>query len=486
MTDDRRPTTGNAFEAVIGLEVHAQLLTQSKLFCGCPTTFGKAPNSNICPVCTGQPGALPVLNRRAVEYAMRAGLALHCGIAELSVFARKNYFYPDLPKGYQISQFELPLCTAGHLDCVHEGTTKRITIQRIHMEEDAGKLLHDFGSVDHSHVDLNRSSVPLIEIVSGPDLRTPEEATTYLKTLRNILMYLGICDGNMQEGSLRCDANISVRRSSDAPLGTRTELKNLNSFRFVEKAIYYEIDRQIEVIEAGEKVIQETRLWNEKSNKTESMRGKEEAHDYRYFPDPDLLPLRVDAQWINAIRSELPELAEAKVARYVSTFGLKEYDARVLTQEKSLAEYFEAAVTMHHAPTLLANWITTELMGRMHADNCGLANIKITPGHLGQLIGLIEAGTISGKIAKTVFEEMYASGKDPEAIVNAKGLVQMSDASQLEGIIDSILAANAKNVAAFKAGKQQVLGFFVGQIMKETKGQANPRLVNELLRKKLS
>lgn len=473
------------YEPVIGLEVHAQLLTQSKLFCRCATTFGAAPNTNICPVCTGQPGALPALNRRAVEFAIRAGLALHCEIAERSVFARKNYFYPDLPKGYQISQYEHPLCGPGYLDCPVDGGTTRVTIQRIHMEEDAGKLTHDIGHPELSHVDLNRASMPLIEIVSGPDLRSPPEAAAYFKTLRNILMYLEICDGNMQEGSLRCDANISVRPVGSMTFGTRTELKNLNSFRFLERAIAYEIQRQIAVCEAGAIVVQETRLWDDKANRSESMRSKEEAHDYRYFPDPDLPPLVVAPTWIERIRAELPELAEQKVARYQRELGLSEYDARVITAERPLAQFFEAAVAQHANAKRIANWITTELLGRLNAEGQTIADLKCTPTHLAELVRLIDEGTISGKIAKDVFATMYATGTAPQAIIAQQGLRQVSDVGALEPVIEQLLAQHPDNVAAYRAGKTNLLGFFVGQVMKVTKGQANPALVNELLRKKL-
>ncbi|MBI4238226.1 MAG: Asp-tRNA(Asn)/Glu-tRNA(Gln) amidotransferase subunit GatB [Deltaproteobacteria bacterium] len=472
------------YEPVIGLEVHAQLLTQSKLFCGCPTTFGAPPNTNICPVCTGQPGALPVLNRTAVEFAIRAGLALQCTIAPRSVFARKNYFYPDLPKGYQISQYERPLCEHGFLDCDLDGATKRITIQRIHMEEDAGKLLHDAHD-RYSHVDLNRSSVPLIEIVSGPDLRSTAEATAYLKQLRNILMYLRICDGNMQEGSLRCDANISMRPVGSKAFGTRTELKNLNSFRFLEHAITYEMQRQIAVLEAGGRVEQETRLWDEAAGRSASLRSKEEAHDYRYFPDPDLCPLQVEAAWLEAIRGALPELPQQKMERYVRALGLSEYDARVLTADQQVAHFFEAAIGHHASPKALCNWITSELQGRLNAANLDIAQAKITPAHLATLVKRIEDGTITGKMAKGVFEVMYQDGADPETIIQQQGLKQVSDPAALEPVIDAILAANAANVAAYRAGKTNLLAFFIGQVMKQTKGQANPQLLQALLKKKL-
>jgi aspartyl-tRNA(Asn)/glutamyl-tRNA(Gln) amidotransferase subunit B len=475
----------DTYELVMGLEVHAQLRTNTKLFCGCATTFGAAPNTNICPVCTGQPGALPVLNHEAVAFAIRAGLATHSRIAKQSIFARKNYFYPDLPKGYQISQFDRPLCEEGYLDVTRASATKRISITRIHMEEDAGKSTHDLGNVDVSHVDLNRSSMPLIEIVSGPDIRSPEDGIAYLKSLRAILMYLEVCDGNMQEGSLRCDANVSVRKKGASAFGTRTELKNLNSFKFLEKAVHFEMRRQIDCIEAGDTVVQETRLWDEKRQQTLAMRGKEEAHDYRYFPEPDLPPLEVHEEWIAEIRKALPELPEEKMLRYQQDFGLSRYDAEVLVSEQTMATFFEQAVAHHNAPKRIANWITTELQGRLNADNITLSSTRVTPQHIASLVALIDAGTISGKIAKEVFETCYTSGQDPEAIVEAKGLRQMSDTGEIEGLIDGILTAHPDNVTAYRGGKSNLLGFFVGQVMKATQGRANPKIVNEILRKKL-
>jgi len=473
------------FECVIGLEVHAQLLTKTKLFCNCPTTFGAPPNSHICPVCTGQPGALPVLNRKAVEFAIRAGLATHCTIDEHSVFARKKYFYPDLPKGYQISQYDRPICREGVVEIEWNDQIKSIQLIRIHMEEDAGKLVHDYGNPDASHVDLNRACVPLIEIVSGPDIRSAQEAVVYLKTLRNILMYLEVCDGNMQEGSLRCDANVSVRPKGESKLGTRTELKNLNSFRSVERAIEFEIKRQIEVIEDGEKVIQETRLWDDAKQESRSMRGKEEAHDYRYFPDPDLMPVTVTQEWIEDILSTLPELASAKAARFVKDYGIPEYDARILTAEKALAHYYEEALKHYNQPKKIANWIITELLGRLNANNATIEDAKIKPTQIAALVKLIDDDVISGKIAKDVIVEMFDTGNDPEAIVKAKGLVQVSDTGAIEAAIADILAKNPDNVASYKSGKTQVFGFFVGQVIKAMQGKANPKVVNELLRKHL-
>lgn len=477
--------SAHAYEAVIGLEVHAQLLTQSKLFCRCSTQFGAPPNTNICPVCTGQPGALPVLNKEAVRFAIRAGLATHCTIDLASVFARKNYFYPDLPKGYQISQYDKPLCKEGYLDISVDGQSKRVQIIRIHMEEDAGKSLHEFSGDNATHVDLNRSSVPLIEIVSGPDMRSAEEASAYLKTLRNILIYLGVCDGNMQEGSFRCDANVSIRPAGTIPFGTRTELKNMNSFNAVERAIRYELKRQQEVIESGDKVIQETLLWNDAAQRTETMRSKEEAHDYRYFPDPDLLMLEVNATTIDDIRATLPELPDAKAARFVSDYQIPAYDAAILTQDKALADYYEACIHHHREPKKISNWIMTELLREMNAAALSISEIKITAPHLAALVKLIDDGVINGKVAKELFIHMWNDGSDPAKLVKDGGLEQVTDTSAIEPVIDAILAANADNVARYKSGKSNVMGFFVGLVMKETKGKANPKMVNDLLKKKL-
>lgn len=473
------------YEAVIGLEVHAQLLTKSKLFCPCATKFGDPPNTNICPVCAGQPGTLPVLNKTAVEMAIKTGLALNCAIQERSIFARKNYFYPDLPKGYQISQYERPLCLNGQTEIAIDGQTKKIHIQRIHLEEDAGKLLHELGSPDVSHVDLNRCGTPLIEIVSGPDLSTPKEAADYMRKLRNILVYLEVCDGNMQEGSLRCDANISIRPAGSREFGTRTEIKNVNSFKFIENALHYEIKRQTEVVESGGKIIQETLTWNQAKGKTESMRSKEEAHDYRYFPDPDLLPLAVDQVWIEKVKSTLPELAEAKAKRFVRDYGIPEYDANVLTAEKPLANYFEECVRHHRAPKKLGNWIMAELLRELKARDQEITAIQLQPKQLAKMVAMIDAGTISGAIGKTIFMEMLDSGKDPEKIVAEKGLVQISDTAALSACIDKILAKETENVKRYRSGKVNVFGFFVGAVMKETGGKANPNLVNDILRKKL-
>jgi aspartyl-tRNA(Asn)/glutamyl-tRNA(Gln) amidotransferase subunit B len=473
------------YEAVIGLEVHAQLLTRSKIFCGCPTTFGAPSNTQTCPVCLGMPGVLPVLNKKAVEFALKMALATNCEIAPESIFARKNYFYPDLPKGYQISQYELPLAEHGYLDVSVNGNKKRIGITRIHLEEDAGKLVHS-DTRPVSFVDFNRTGVPLIEIVSEPDIRTPEEAVEYLKGLRNILLYLEICDGNMEEGSLRCDANISLRPAGSPEFGTKTELKNMNSFRFVRQALEYEIRRQRALLAEGRAIIQETRLWDEAKGQTFSMRGKEEAHDYRYFPDPDLVPVKIDAEWLESIRRGLPELPVARANRFVSEYGLPEYDAEVLTSEKDLADYFEMTVKAFPHPKKVSNWIMTESLRDWIRDFSGITYWQVTPTALAQLLDLVENGTISGKIAKMVFEEMKATGDMPADIVKRRGLFQISDTGALEAQAREILAAHPKEAADYKAGKTKVMGFFVGQLMKQTKGQANPKLANEIFQCLLS
>lgn len=464
----------------MGLEVHAQLLTDSKIFCNCSTAFGAPPNTHTCPVCLGMPGVLPVLNKKVVDYALKMALATHCRVAPFSRFARKNYFYPDLPKGYQISQYELPIAENGHIEIGLDGQTKRIGITRIHMEEDAGKLIHD-ASAPTSYVDFNRTGVPLIEIVSEPDIRTPEEAVEYLKTLRNILRYLGICDGNMEEGSFRCDANVSMRPEGTKTFGIRTEIKNMNSFRHVQKALEYEIRRQTALLLDGKEVIQETRLWDTTKGITVSMRGKEEAHDYRYFPDPDLVPLVIDEKWIEEVRAGLPELPDAKQLRFVQEYGLPEYDASVLTVSKSLADYFEDCVRIYQKPKAISNWMMSELLRELKRDEREIEECPVPPGHLAGMLKMMDNGVISGKIAKTVFEEMYATGRDPEAIVKEKGLVQVTDAAEIEKVVEAVLAAHPEAVKDYKKGKAKLLGFFVGEVMKKTKGKANPGLVNEIL-----
>ena len=475
------------YEAVIGLEVHAQLLTNSKIFCGCTTQFGAGPNTNTCPVCLGMPGVLPVLNKKVVEYAVKTGLALNCEIASHSVFARKNYFYPDLPKGYQISQYELPLAKNGYLDIELDGTVKRIGITRAHVEEDAGKLMHEIeGTVTgHSYVDFNRTGVPLLEIVSEPDIRSGEEASIYIQTLRSILRYLGVCDGNMEEGSLRCDANISVRPKDQKEFGTRAELKNMNSFKFVRMALDYEIERQIEVLEEGGAVVQETRLFDSKNGITISMRGKEEAHDYRYFPDPDLLPIEPGKDWIEEIRTALPELPQKRRERFTREFSLPEYDSRILVTSKALADYFERCVKLFPQPKAVSNWIMSEVLRLLKKNNREIEDCPVTPQQLAALFLLMDQKTISAKIAKQVFEEMYQTGSSAEEIVRKKGLTQVSDGTEIENIIAKVLAANSDGVEKYRNGNTKVFGFFVGEVMKETKGKANPKIVTHILQEKL-
>ncbi len=473
------------YEAVIGLEVHAQMLTDTKIFCGCSTKFGSEPNTQTCPVCIGMPGVLPVLNKKALEFTIKTGLATHCKISPYSRFARKNYFYPDLPKGYQISQYELPICEGGYIEIVADGEVKRIGITRIHMEEDAGKNIHEGGG-HYSFVDLNRAGVPLMEIVSEPDIRSPEEAAEYMKKMRTILRYLGVCDGNMEQGSLRCDANVSIRSVGQKEFGVKTELKNINSFKFVEKALDYEIRRQIKVLEEGGKIIQETRLWDTATNTTQSMRSKEEAHDYRYFPEPDLVPIVVNQEWIDEIKSTLPELPDAKRERFVTQYGLPEYDAELLTSERAIADWYEDAVNVGVQPKAVSNWMMGELMRMLNEESKSIEECPLKPDQLAGMLKLIDDATISGKIAKTVFEEMYRSGKDADTIVKEKGLVQISDEGAIEKVVDEILLKNVKEVERYKAGEEKLLGFFVGLVMKETKGKANPQILNELVKKKLS
>jgi aspartyl-tRNA(Asn)/glutamyl-tRNA(Gln) amidotransferase subunit B len=476
------------YESVIGLEVHAQLLTESKIFCGCSTKFGQTPNQNTCVVCTGFPGVLPVLNKRVVDFAIKAGLATHCDIARTSILARKHYFYPDLPKGYQISQYELPICTSGYVEVDVNGSRKRVRLTRIHMEEDAGKNIHDAHG-DSSLIDLNRAGVPLLEIVSEPDMRTREEAGAYLRTLRQVLQYLGICDGNMEEGSFRCDANVSIRPVGSETLGTKIEIKNLNSFKAVEKALEYEIERQSAALAEGEKLIQETRLWDESRQETRSMRSKESAHDYRYFPEPDLLPLVIEDDWIAEIRASLPELPAERKARFMSDYSLSAYDAELLTGRRDVADYFESAVTAHANPKALSNWIVGDLFRvlkeRKLDERLYIADWPITAQHLAEMVRLIDQGTISGKIGKAVFQAILDSGQSPQEIVREQALEQVSDTASIESIIDKVLAANSKQVEQYKSGSEKVFGFFVGQIMKATEGKANPQKVNEILREKL-
>lgn len=473
------------YEAVIGLEVHAQLLTKSKMFCGCSTKFGEPPNSQTCPICIGMPGVLPVMNNKAIEFTIKTGLALNCSIAPYSRFARKNYFYPDLPKGYQISQYELPISTNGYIEIMVNGDTKRIGITRVHLEEDAGKNLHE-GIIGASYVDLNRAGVPLMEIVSEPDIRSPEEASEYMMKLRSILRYLVVCDGNMEQGSLRCDANVSIRPVGYKEFGIKTEIKNMNSFKHVRQALEYEIKRQKEILEDGGTIIQETRLWDPDREITASMRSKEEAHDYRYFPEPDLVPLVIDRAWIEDIKKSLPELPHAKRERFVKDYGLPEYDSDILTSSKAIADYFEECLKHYKQPKVVSNWIMGELIRLLNQDNKEIEESALRPEYFAGMLKLIDEGVISGKIAKTVFEDMYRTGKDAETIVKEKGLVQISDESELIKIIDEIVKANPQQAAEYRSGKEKLFGFFVGQVMKATQGKANPALVNELLKRKLS
>ena len=478
------------YEAVIGLECHAQLLTNSKLFCSCSTKFGEPPNMNTCPVCLGLPGALPVMNRVAVAMATRAALGLNCTVNLESQWSRKNFFYPDMPKGYQISQYDRPLAEHGYIEISVGGARNKIRVQRIHMEEDAGKSLHE-GFPDsgrYTYLDFNRSGVPLVEIVTAPDIRSSEEAYDYLSRLKEIVEFLDVCDGNMEEGSLRCDANVSVRRVGEEKLGTRTEIKNINSFKFVQKAIDYELNRQIEVIESGGRIVQETRLWNSVEDRTVSMRSKEDAHDYRYFPDPDLPLLVLESEWLKSIQKAMPELPASRRARFVKDYALSEYDAGVLTMTRALADFFEETARLSRQPKAAANWIMGDLL-RFYKD--GELNLKdlskspVTPQMLGDMLLLVDKGAISGKMAKTVMEEMYKTGKSPATIVQEKGMVQLSDASEIEKIIDNVIAANPQPVSQYRSGKTGNFGFFVGQVMKATEGRANPQVVNELLKKKL-
>jgi aspartyl-tRNA(Asn)/glutamyl-tRNA(Gln) amidotransferase subunit B len=481
------------FEAVIGLEVHAQLLTKSKIFCGCSTEFGRPPNSNTCPVCLGLPGSLPVLNRQAVFMAVKAGLALGCRINSRSIFARKNYFYPDLPKGYQISQFDLPIAEAGKVTLlsgerpaggkVHNFVPKTFRIIRVHLEEDAGKSIHLPG--DDTYVNLNRTGVPLIEIVSEADFRTSQEAYDYMVYLRRTLLYLGVCDGNMEEGSLRCDANVSVRPQGQSRFGTKVEIKNLNSFRFLQKGLDYEIHRQIDLIRRGGVVRQETRLWNDEQGKTFAMRSKEEAHDYRYFPEPDLMPIQLNSQWLEEIRSQIPELPEQRRQRLVHEYGLTDEEAWQVCQTREFADYFEGAARASGSARSVLNWMMGDLTRYLKRDDREIADCPVSFDNLAGLVQIVDKGAISGKIAKEVFEKMYSTGEPAGAIVASQNLGQISDQAELEKVIEGVLTANPGQVRAFRSGKEGLLGFFVGQVMRETRGQANPQLVNDLLKTKL-
>ncbi|MCB0384931.1 MAG: Asp-tRNA(Asn)/Glu-tRNA(Gln) amidotransferase subunit GatB [Bdellovibrionales bacterium] len=470
------------WEAVIGLEIHAQLLTESKIFSSDCARYGGGDNEYVHPVSLGMPGTLPVLNQKAVEYSTKIGLALGCEINSRSVFARKNYFYPDLAKGYQISQFEEPLCRQGALEFYVEETLHKVLIERAHMEEDAGKSIHQG---DATLVNYNRAGVPLLEIVSGPDMRSGQEAAEYARMMRRVLLYLEVCDGNLEEGSMRCDCNVSVRRKGDSKLGTKVELKNLNSFRFIEKAIEYEIQRQIDTIEAGESIIQETRLYDSAKNRTFSMRSKEEAHDYRYFPDPDLLPIELTDTWIENLKKTLPELPLARQQRFHRDYGIPLVDAANLTEEKDLADYFELVAKDSGNPRAAGNWIMVELVRELRESKCTVNEAPVLAKDLAKMIRMIDDGQISGKMAKAVFQEMWKSGKDPEAVVKAKGMVQMSDESAILDVICDVMAKNQAQVEEFRGGKEKVFGFFVGQVMKATKGQANPEVVNRLLQEKL-
>jgi len=481
--------TATAYEVVIGLEVHAQLATRSKMFCGCPTTFGAAPNSQTCPICLGMPGVLPVINRRAVEFAVRTALAFDLRVNAACRFARKHYYYPDMPKNFQISQYEEPLAEDGWLEIDTPGGVRRIGIQRLHLEEDVGKLIHegDLAVAQSSLVDYNRSGMPLMETVSRPDLRSPEEAAIYLRAFRAVLVYLGVCDGNMEEGSLRCDANVSLRPRGTTELGTKVEIKNLNSFRNVQRALEYEEQRQTDALAAGRRVVQETRLFEADRGTTRSMRSKEYAHDYRYFPEPDLVPLQLDPAWVESIRAALPELPRAQRERFESQYGLPAYDAEILTQSRALAEYYETAVRAHNNPKAISNWIMTDLLREVDVnDEAAVTRSPIPPAHLAELVTYIDNGTISGKIAKDVFAEMLRSGQDCGTIVRQKGLTQVSDAGALEALVDQAIAANPKAVADFKSGKAAAAKSFVGQVMKASGGKANPAMVDRLVQEKLS
>ena len=475
------------YEPVIGLEVHVQLGTKTKIFCSCPVEFGAPPNTNVCPVCLGLPGALPVMSRQAVESAISAAIALHCHINPFSRFARKNYFYPDLPKGYQISQYDQPLAEHGYVDVVVGSEKKRIGVTRVHMEDDAGKSIHDgFKDSDrYTYVDLNRSGTPLIEIVSEPDMRSSEEAYAYLTELKQMMQYIGVSDCDMEKGQLRCDANVSVRLRGAPKFGTKAEVKNLNSFRFLKMALEYEIERQVELLESGGHVAQETRLYNVETGRTVSMRSKEHAHDYRYFPEPDLVPLRVSEHWLHEVKSHLPELPADRRERFIGSYGLREYDAQVLTLTRDLGDYFERAVAVSGDGRLTANWVVGDLMGLLKAAGKEITESPVSAENVGELVALINKGELSGKLAKEILPKMFESGESASAITEREGLKQISDAGALEKLVDEAIAANPKQVEQYKAGKTALLGFLVGQVMKASRGQANPAAVNEALKKKL-
>ncbi|MDR3592558.1 MAG: Asp-tRNA(Asn)/Glu-tRNA(Gln) amidotransferase subunit GatB [Negativicutes bacterium] len=476
-----------AYEIVIGLEVHTELKTESKIFCGCSTKFGSEQNTNVCPVCLGLPGVLPVLNARVLEFAVRTGLALNCRILPFSKFDRKNYYYPDLPKNFQTSQYDLPIAVDGYLDIEVDGQTKRIGITRVHMEEDAGKLIHS-GTItksDYALVDYNRTGVPLLEIVSEPDIRSAEEAKAYLEKLKAILQYIDVSDCKMEEGSLRCDANISLRPAGTIPFGTKAEIKNLNSFKAVHKGLEYEAERQAEVLDEGGKIVQETRSWDDARGVTLSLRNKEQAHDYRYFPEPDLVPIVADPEWVETIRRGLPELPDARQARLTKEHGLSVYDAGVITASKAMADYFDATVAAGADAKAVANWLMGEVSKHLNSAGQSIEDSPVAPEKLAGLISLLDKGTISGKIAKTVFEAMWTSGKDAAAIVKEQGLVQISDEGEIIAVVEAVIAANPQSVADVQAGKDRAIGFLVGQVMKQTKGRANPELVNKLLRERM-